>query len=86
MPGFVSDLADRSVPAIALIDASSLRRRFGNDPAGDTRIAERRRAWDRVLSADRHRFAHIDLGADLGDLEYTQLREALTTAGEGSER
>ena len=83
---FVSDLSDRSVPAIALVDASSLRRRFGNDPAGDARIAERRRAWDRVLSAGSHRFAHIDLSADLGDLEYTQLREALTAAREGSPR
>jgi hypothetical protein len=46
---------------LAVVDASVYRRRLGETDAEGTRLAERRRAWDRVLGGGGPTAVHLDL-------------------------
>ena len=65
------------VDPLVVVDGASYRERLAGTPTAEARLAERRRAWDRVLRDTGLRAAHLDLGEACGPQELEALTGAL---------
>lgn len=68
------------VPLVALVDESAFVARFGDDPTASRRREERRAAWRRMLAAQRHAVAFVDLERAEPAAAERELGEALALA------
>ena len=68
------------VPLVALVDESAFVARFGDDPTASRRREERRAAWRRMLAAQGHAAAFVDLERAEPAAAERELGEALALA------
>lgn len=69
-------------PVLAIVDQSRYRRRLGEGAEAAARLAERRRAWDRVAREARVPIAHVDLEAASAAETHALLNAALEASKE----
>ena len=75
-----ADLPDGQA-LLAVVDASAYRRRLAGGGRASQRLAERRRAWDRVVRESGLEAVHVDLGEAPGDDVLDRLVAAAWPAG-----